>query len=166
MCLWTLNFVCLKVLSYILADIIYKSRRTQEGRTKWKWIVFQKHLSGLILIWILMRYVWQPRPEKLHNLFDRFLNYLWIQLSFSCICMIQTSPLYRTSGCFLREIYGSWHIAQETCTMSWPNCVLAQVECIMAILIYRNYIKGYFSHKSKVVVLSKQDPFPALTAMV
>lgn len=37
-----------------------------------------------------------------------------------------------------------------------------EVECIMAILIYKNLVKGYFAHKSKVVVLSKQDPFPNL----
>jgi hypothetical protein len=38
-----------------------------------------------------------------------------------------------------------------------------EVECIMAILIHKNLMKGYFSHKSKVVVLSKQDPFPKLS---
>ncbi|CAN4084776.1 unnamed protein product [Withania somnifera] len=38
-----------------------------------------------------------------------------------------------------------------------------EVECIMSILIYKNLVKGYFAHKSKVVVLSKQDPFPRLT---
>ncbi|EPS60439.1 hypothetical protein M569_14361 [Genlisea aurea] len=37
-----------------------------------------------------------------------------------------------------------------------------EVECIMSILIYKNLMKGYFAHKSKVVVLSKQDPFPKL----
>lgn len=37
-----------------------------------------------------------------------------------------------------------------------------QVECIMTILIYKNLVKGYLAHKSKVVVLSKQDPFPKL----
>ncbi|CAN6541143.1 unnamed protein product [Malus baccata var. baccata] len=37
-----------------------------------------------------------------------------------------------------------------------------EVECIVAILIYKNLVKGYFAHKSKVVVLSKQDPFPKL----
>ncbi|KAJ7955880.1 Enhanced ethylene response protein 5 [Quillaja saponaria] len=37
-----------------------------------------------------------------------------------------------------------------------------EVECIMAILIFKNLVKGYFAHKSKVVVLSKQDPFPKL----
>lgn len=42
-----------------------------------------------------------------------------------------------------------------------PNALI-QVECIVAILIYKNLIKGYFAHKSKVVVLSKQDPFPKL----
>ncbi|KAL2457332.1 proteasome family protein [Abeliophyllum distichum] len=37
-----------------------------------------------------------------------------------------------------------------------------EVECIVSILIYKNLMKGYFAHKSKVVVLSKQDPFPKL----
>ncbi|XP_004287545.1 PREDICTED: PCI domain-containing protein 2 [Fragaria vesca subsp. vesca] len=37
-----------------------------------------------------------------------------------------------------------------------------EVECIVAILIYKSLVKGYFAHKSKVVVLSKQDPFPKL----
>ncbi|KAL4563827.1 hypothetical protein LXL04_027875 [Taraxacum kok-saghyz] len=37
-----------------------------------------------------------------------------------------------------------------------------EVECIMSILIYKNLVKGYFAHKSKVAVLSKQDPFPKL----
>ena len=41
-------------------------------------------------------------------------------------------------------------------------CSILQVECIMTILIYKNLVKGYFAHKSKVVVLSKQDPFPKL----
>nr|GEW12612.1 enhanced ethylene response protein 5 [Tanacetum cinerariifolium] len=39
---------------------------------------------------------------------------------------------------------------------------LDEVECIMSILIYKNLVKGYFAHKSKVAVLSKQDPFPKL----
>jgi len=37
-----------------------------------------------------------------------------------------------------------------------------EVECIISILIYKNLMKGYFAHKSKVVVLSKQGPFPSL----
>lgn len=66
---------------------------------------------------------------------------------------------------------GRAHQVKMDCVLKalkWLNIEMDidEVECIMAILIYRNYIKGYFSHKSKVVVLSKQDPFPALTAMV
>ncbi|KAF6175331.1 hypothetical protein GIB67_021836 [Kingdonia uniflora] len=37
-----------------------------------------------------------------------------------------------------------------------------EVECIVAILIHKNLVKGYFAHRSKVAVLSKQDPFPKL----
>lgn len=54
----------------------------------------------------------------------------------------------------------------SSCTFSYITgafYALLQVECIMSILIYKNLVKGYFAHKSKVVVLSKQDPFPRLT---
>lgn len=37
---------------------------------------------------------------------------------------------------------------------------LDEVECILANLIYRGYVKGYISHTNRVLVLSKQNPFP------
>lgn len=39
---------------------------------------------------------------------------------------------------------------------------LDEVECIVANMVYRKYIKGYISHKNAVIVLSKKDPFPKL----
>lgn len=42
---------------------------------------------------------------------------------------------------------------------------LDEVECIVANLIYRKYIKGYLSHKSRVIVLSKAQPFPKLSTV-
>ena len=41
---------------------------------------------------------------------------------------------------------------------------LAEVECIVANMIYRKYVKGYISHKNGVVVLSKKQPFPPLNS--
>lgn len=38
---------------------------------------------------------------------------------------------------------------------------IEELECILANLIAKGYIKGYISHKSKVVVTSKMDAFPA-----
>ena len=38
-----------------------------------------------------------------------------------------------------------------------------EVECVVANLIFRKFIKGYISHKSRVVVLAKNAPFPPLT---
>jgi hypothetical protein len=35
-----------------------------------------------------------------------------------------------------------------------------EVECLLANLIYRGYIRGYLSHAKRVLVLSKRDPFP------
>lgn len=37
-----------------------------------------------------------------------------------------------------------------------------EIECVVANLIYCNYIKGYISHKVGYLVLSKKDPFPQL----
>lgn len=37
---------------------------------------------------------------------------------------------------------------------------LDEVECILANLIYRGYVRGYLSHSKRVLVLSKRDPFP------
>jgi hypothetical protein len=37
---------------------------------------------------------------------------------------------------------------------------LDEVECILANLIYRGFVRGYLSHSKRVLVLSKRDPFP------
>ena len=37
---------------------------------------------------------------------------------------------------------------------------LDEIECILANLIYRGYIRGYISHTKRVLVLSKTNAFP------
>jgi len=37
---------------------------------------------------------------------------------------------------------------------------LDEVECILANLIFKSFIRGYLSHAKRVLVLSKKDPFP------
>ncbi|TKR80180.1 hypothetical protein L596_014296 [Steinernema carpocapsae] len=41
----------------------------------------------------------------------------------------------------------------------------AEAACIIANLIAQKKVKGYISHQHKVVVISKQDPFPALSSI-
>ncbi|KAL9964532.1 hypothetical protein ACROYT_G028187 [Oculina patagonica] len=41
-----------------------------------------------------------------------------------------------------------------------------EVECIVANLIYMGYIKGYISHQHQKLVVSKQNPFPALSSFL
>ncbi|XP_030837587.1 PCI domain-containing protein 2 isoform X2 [Strongylocentrotus purpuratus] len=41
-----------------------------------------------------------------------------------------------------------------------------EVECILANLIYKNYIKGYLSHQHQKLVVSKQKPFPLLSSFL
>jgi len=42
---------------------------------------------------------------------------------------------------------------------------LPEVECILANLIFRGYVKGYISHQKSVLVVSKKDPFPTAAVM-
>ncbi|XP_038051216.1 PCI domain-containing protein 2-like [Patiria miniata] len=42
----------------------------------------------------------------------------------------------------------------------------AEVECILANLIYQGYIKGYISHQHQKLVVSKQNPFPPLASFL
>ena len=37
-----------------------------------------------------------------------------------------------------------------------------EVECIIANLIYKGFMKGYVSHTHRKVVLSKKTPFPSI----
>lgn len=72
-----------------------------------------------------------------------------------------SSSVFRTSALFIVYIFQKQMKSILLFSMNWC-LMLLQVECIMAILIYKNLVKGYFAHKSKVVVLSKQEPFPKL----
>lgn len=42
---------------------------------------------------------------------------------------------------------------------------LNETQCIVANLIFEGKIKGYISHQHRKVVVSKQNPFPALTSL-
>mmetsp|Transcript_18616 Transcript_18616/g.23973 ORF Transcript_18616/g.23973 Transcript_18616/m.23973 type:complete len:408 (+) Transcript_18616:114-1337(+) len=37
---------------------------------------------------------------------------------------------------------------------------LDEIECILANLIFRGYVRGYIAHTKRVLVLSKREPFP------
>lgn len=38
-----------------------------------------------------------------------------------------------------------------------------EIECILANLIFKGYVKGYMSHQKKILVVSKAQPFPPIT---
>jgi hypothetical protein len=43
---------------------------------------------------------------------------------------------------------------------------LDEIECGVSELIHRKFVKGYVSHKNRVVVLSKTDAFPKISDVV
>lgn len=49
---------------------------------------------------------------------------------------------------------------QKALALCHVKADLDEVECILANLIYRSYIRGYLSHGKRMLVLSKKDPFP------
>lgn len=42
---------------------------------------------------------------------------------------------------------------------------LDEIECILANLIFRGYVRGYLSHTKRILVLSKSNPFPTLAVI-
>ncbi|KAI9594191.1 COP9 signalosome complex subunit 12 [Syncephalis fuscata] len=40
-----------------------------------------------------------------------------------------------------------------------------EIECLLANMIYKGYLRGYLSHERGYLVLSNKDPFPALTTL-
>jgi len=43
---------------------------------------------------------------------------------------------------------------------------LDELECILANLIFRGYVRGYISHTKRILVLSKANPFPIEAVVV
>ena len=48
-------------------------------------------------------------------------------------------------------------------TLKWLGISMDEdeIECILANLIFRGFIKGYIAHAKKILVLSKASPFPS-----
>uniref|UniRef100_UPI0035902A60 PCI domain-containing protein 2 isoform X2 n=1 Tax=Myxine glutinosa TaxID=7769 RepID=UPI0035902A60 len=50
--------------------------------------------------------------------------------------------------------------------MKVENVDLDEVQCLLANLIFNGHIKGYISHQHQKLVVSKQNPFPPLSAII
>jgi hypothetical protein len=56
----------------------------------------------------------------------------------------------------------SLHVFARALAWCGAGMEIDEVECVVANLIFRKFIKGYISHKSRVVVLAKNGAFPKL----
>lgn len=56
----------------------------------------------------------------------------------------------------------SLHLFASALTWCGAGMDIDECECVVANLIFRKFIKGYISHKSRVVVLAKTGAFPSL----
>jgi hypothetical protein len=121
---------------------------------------------------------------------DRFIRYALFLLLIGTICfgffvcttsLIYIVPDWSRQGTYLllekckvvcyRNLFRRVHLLLEKHQISLVDVASAlkylgmpadldEVECIVANLIYRGYIRGYLSHAKRVLVLSKRDPFP------
>ena len=57
----------------------------------------------------------------------------------------------------------SLHVFAKALAWCGAEMDIDEVECVVANLIFRKCIKGYISHKSRVVVLAKTGAFPSLS---
>lgn len=55
---------------------------------------------------------------------------------------------------------------QKALQVAGIDIEMDEIECIAANLIARKYVKGYISHKLKVMVVHKTSPFPPLTEAI
>lgn len=73
----------------------------------------------------------------------------------------------RLMTCFEVDVWASGMrgIAATTNFGLSPFLHAAELQCILANLIYRKYIKGYLAYKPRVLVLAKADAFPDLASV-
>ncbi|KAJ4917666.1 Uncharacterized protein Rs2_03216 [Raphanus sativus] len=84
----------------------------------------------------------------------------------SCVLEVRCVPCLGKAELELQVVYQRLmkkiYIIQKLSDPARAHQLKLEVECIMTILIYKSLVKVYLAHKSKVVVLSKQHPFPKL----
>jgi len=75
--------------------------------------------------------------------------------------------IHKTTGNLSAPKQFQLPIAKFQAGLQWMGVVmdLDEVECVLVNLIYRKYVKGYISHKNQILVLSKADAFPPLSAV-
>jgi hypothetical protein len=63
----------------------------------------------------------------------------------------------------LAFLQAGWRAAGGLADVPDPDDQRAEVECVLANLIHRKWVRGYLSHSPPVLVLSRTNPFPPLT---
>jgi len=55
---------------------------------------------------------------------------------------------------------------QEAFKQHQMDLSLDEVECILAGLVYKGWVKGMISHSNRMLITSKTDPFPKARGVV
>lgn len=102
--------------------------------------------------------IFDDAVEKYEEFFIRKGLYLAVE---------KMRPLVYRSLCRrVAKMVGNNKVALDKIRVSLQLCgkemETDEVECIIANLIYKGYIKGYISHKVGYLVLSKKNPFPQI----
>jgi hypothetical protein len=98
--------------------------------------------------------------EKLKNLVHR--NFLKKYTSAEDTHIIKLEPLWEAYNKVMEESKKS----EESKGSESYQLSITGLECILAGLIYKGFIKGYISHEKAIMVLAKNDPFPDLKTVV
>jgi hypothetical protein len=103
----------------------------------------------------------QMRDEKLMHLLLRHDLFLLLEKISGFVMQRLVKRVYTLSGLSTRLSFSS---IQSAFQLSLEEGVdLAQIECWLCVLISQGLLKGYLAHDQAMLVLSKQQPFPAIS---
>lgn len=101
---------------------------------------------------------------KIHYIYALYVGLHWADLaSDTCIKHLESRGADSSYSGYIRVCVNAVHFQKALEFQNMP-LTMDEVECLVANLIYRGYVKGYIAHSRRILVCSKVEPFPALKA--
>ncbi|KAJ8974556.1 hypothetical protein NQ317_007327 [Molorchus minor] len=122
----------------------------------------------VVQFWDLVQAVCQgnlKRFDELMDMHETFFIKCGIYLIVDKLKIIAYRNLFRKVYLILNTHQIPVEALQSALEYLGQDVDLDETQCIVANLIYEGKIKGYISHQHRKVVVSKQNPFPALTTL-
>ena len=144
-----------RILSYLIPlKICHGALPSQSLLDKYKFVEF-KEITAAVRSGNIGQF--NTALQTFLDIFIRMGTYLVLEKAKSLLHRNLIKLVIRLEGggslLKLEKVEAAFHMVGESMSLD-------EIECIIANLIYNQYIKGYISHEKRTLVLSKNDPFP------